>query len=90
MYVYLTLLVVGRSSVLKPNFVKSLDFVICQAQHPYINIIFNFFKKIISYGGTINCLGKYHSIKITTGEYLLDSPMIAIQMGGVDVVLGVQ
>jgi hypothetical protein len=24
------------------------------------------------------------------GEYLLDSPMIAIQMGGVDVVLGVQ
>jgi hypothetical protein len=24
------------------------------------------------------------------GEYLLNSPMIAIQMGGVDVVLGVQ
>jgi hypothetical protein len=41
-------------------------------------------------GGTINCSGKCHSIKLTMGEYLLDSPMIAIQMGGVDVVLGVQ
>jgi hypothetical protein len=45
---------------------------------------------MIADGGTINCSRKCHSIKLTMGEYLLDSPMIAIQMGGVDVVLGVQ
>jgi hypothetical protein len=48
------------------------------------------FQVMIANGGTINCSGKCHSIKLNMGEYLLDSPMIAIQMGGVDVVLGVQ
>jgi hypothetical protein len=41
-------------------------------------------------GGAINCSGKFHSIKLTMGEYFLDIPMISIKMGGVDVVLGVQ
>jgi hypothetical protein len=41
-------------------------------------------------GGTINVSGKCHSIKFNMGDYLLDSPMIYIQMGDVDVVLGVQ
>jgi len=41
-------------------------------------------------GGTINCSGKYHNIKLSMGEYVLNSPMISIPMGGVDVVLGVQ
>jgi len=45
---------------------------------------------MVADGKTINCSGKCHSIKLTMGEYLLDSPMIAIQMGGADVVLGVQ
>jgi hypothetical protein len=45
---------------------------------------------MIADGGTINCSGKCHSIKLNMGEYFLDSPMISIQMGGVDVVLGVQ
>ena len=44
---------------------------------------------MIANGGTINCLGKCHSIKLTMGEYLLDNPIIAIQMGDVDVVLRV-
>jgi hypothetical protein len=48
------------------------------------------FQVMIAYGGTINCSEKFHSININTGEYFLDSPMIAIQMKGVDVVLGVQ
>jgi hypothetical protein len=48
------------------------------------------YQVIIVDGGTINCLGKFHSIKGTMGEYLLYSPMIEIQMGGFDVVLGVQ
>jgi hypothetical protein len=45
---------------------------------------------MIADGGTINCFGKFHSIKLNMGEYLLDSPMISIQMGGVVAVLGVQ
>lgn len=48
------------------------------------------FQVMVSDGKTINCSGKCHNIKLTMGEYLLDSPMIAIQMGGADVVLGVQ
>jgi hypothetical protein len=39
---------------------------------------------------TINCLGKCHSIKLSMGDLFLDCPMISIQMGSVDVVLGVQ
>jgi hypothetical protein len=45
---------------------------------------------MIADGGTINYSEKCHSIKINMGEYFLDSPMISIQMGGADVVLGVQ
>jgi hypothetical protein len=45
---------------------------------------------MIADGGTINCFGKCHSIKLNMGQYLLYSPMIAIKMGGVDVVLRVQ
>jgi hypothetical protein len=45
---------------------------------------------MIAYEGTINCSGKFHSINLNMGEYLFDSPMISIQMGGVDVVIGVQ
>ena len=33
---------------------------------------------------------KCHRIKLNMGEHFLDGPMISIQMGGVDVVLGVQ
>ena len=45
---------------------------------------------MIADGGTINCSGKCHKITLTMGEYVLNSPMISITMGGVDVVLGVQ
>jgi hypothetical protein len=45
---------------------------------------------MIADGGTINCNGKCHSIKLNMGEHLLDSLMIAINMCGIDVVLGVQ
>ena len=38
-------------------------------------------------GGTINCLGKCQNINLIMGEYVLNSPMIAIPMGGVGVVL---
>jgi hypothetical protein len=48
------------------------------------------FQVMIANGGTINCPGKCRSIKLNMEEYFLDSPMISIQMGGVDVGLGVQ
>eukprot|EP00253_Pinus_taeda_P025470 PITA_25470 len=48
------------------------------------------FQAMIANGGTINCSGKCHNIKLSMGEYLLTSPMLSIPMGGTDVVLGVQ
>jgi hypothetical protein len=48
------------------------------------------FHVMIADGGTINYSGKFHSIKLNMGEYFLDSPMISIEIGGVDVLLGVQ
>ena len=45
---------------------------------------------MIADGGTINFSGKCHNINLSMGEYVLNSPMISIPMGGVDVVLGVQ
>jgi hypothetical protein len=48
------------------------------------------FQLMILYGHVVNCLGKCYKINLNMGEYLLDRPMIGIQMGGVDVVLGVQ
>ena len=46
------------------------------------------FQVIITNGGTINCSGKCHKITLTMGEYVLNSPMIYITMGGANVVLG--
>ena len=48
------------------------------------------FQVMVGDGKTINCEGKCHNINLSMGEYVLKIPMIAIPMGGVDVVLGVQ
>eukprot|EP00253_Pinus_taeda_P004764 PITA_04764 len=45
---------------------------------------------IVTSGGTINFFGKCHNIKLSMGEYVLNSPMLSIPMGGGDVVLGVK
>jgi len=45
---------------------------------------------MVASGGTINRSGKCHNIKLSMGEYILNSPMLSIQMGCADVVLGVQ
>jgi len=45
---------------------------------------------MVASGDTINCFGKCHNIKLSMGEYVLNSPMLSIPMGGDDVVLGVQ
>ena len=38
---------------------------------------------MVANGGTINCSVKCHNIKIAMGEYVLNSPMLSIPMGGV-------
>ena len=48
------------------------------------------FQVMIVDGGTTNFLGKFHKSTLTMGDYVLNSPMISITMGGFDVVLGVQ
>ena len=48
------------------------------------------FQVMFSNGGTINFSGKCHNIKLTMGEYVLNSPILSIPMGDVDVVIGVQ
>lgn len=45
---------------------------------------------MVASGGTINCFGKCHNIKLSMGEYVLNSPKISIPMGGADVLLRVQ
>ena len=45
---------------------------------------------MVANGGTINFFGKFHNIKLTMGEYVLNTPILSIPMGDVDVVLGVQ
>jgi hypothetical protein len=45
---------------------------------------------MIENGGTINFLGKCHKINLTMGEYVMNSPIIAIPMGGVNVILRVE
>jgi hypothetical protein len=48
------------------------------------------FQVMIANGGNINFSRKFHKINLTMGEYVMNSPMISILVGGVDVVLGVQ
>jgi hypothetical protein len=48
------------------------------------------FQVMIVDGGTINCSRKCNKINLTMGGYVMNSPMIAIPMGGADVVLGIQ
>jgi hypothetical protein len=73
----------------------------CGSTHSFINYklekylnLFVFraleFQVMIANGGTINYFRKFHSINLNMGEYLLDNSMISIQMGGANVVLGVQ
>ena len=45
---------------------------------------------MVSNGGTINFSGKFHNIKLTMCEFVLNSPIFSIPMGDVDFVLGFQ
>ena len=45
---------------------------------------------VVANEGTINCSRRCHNIKLSMGEYVLNSPLLSIPMGGVVVVLGAQ
>jgi hypothetical protein len=45
---------------------------------------------MIAYGGTINFSGKCNKINLTMREYVMNSTMIYIPMGGAYIVLGIQ
>jgi hypothetical protein len=48
------------------------------------------FQVLIVDGGTVSCSGKCHSIKVSMGDYQIDTPMYVISMGAADIVLGAQ
>ena len=48
------------------------------------------FQVLIADGGIVSCSGKCHSIKLSIGDYQLDTPMYAISMGATNIVLEVQ
>ena len=48
------------------------------------------FQVLVANGESIDCAGKCHNIKLSMGEYNLESPMYAFPIGGVDVVMGIQ
>ena len=42
---------------------------------------------MVENGGVINFSGKRYNINLPMGEYVLNSPMLSIPMGGVDFLL---
>jgi hypothetical protein len=66
-----TLLIDSRSNhnFINYKLAKDLDYVVYTSPE---------FQVMIADGGTINCSGKLHSIKLNMGEYFLDRPMISI------------
>jgi len=48
------------------------------------------FQVMIANGGSINCGGKCHNVKVNIRDYNLTTTMYVIPIGGVNVVLGVQ
>ena len=68
------------------------NFVHCRLSKVLICFIYPTlkFQIMITYGGFSNFSRKCHKINLTMGEYVLNSSMVVILMGGVDVVLGAQ
>jgi hypothetical protein len=61
---------------------------IAQETHCYIHAINNF-QIMIANGGSIKCGGRCENVCLQIGDYHLKSHMLAIDMGGCDIVLGV-
>jgi hypothetical protein len=61
---------------------------IAQETHCYIHAINNF-QIMIAKGGSMKCGGHCENVRLQIGDYHLKSQMFAIDMGGCDIVLGV-
>jgi hypothetical protein len=61
---------------------------ITQETHCYIHAINNF-QIMIANGGSMKCGGHCENVRLQIGDYHLKSHMFAINMGGCDIVLGV-
>jgi hypothetical protein len=61
---------------------------IAQETHCYIHAINNF-QIMIANGGSMKCGGRYENVRLQIVDYHLKSHMFAIDMGGCDIVLGV-
>jgi hypothetical protein len=62
---------------------------IAQETHCYIHVVNNF-QITISNGGSMKCGGCYENMRLQISDYHLKSHMFAIDMGGCDIVLGVE
>ena len=69
--------------------------------HNFVNVnlakVFNLFinpvpnmKVMVAYGKKIDNVGKCHKVKLQMQEYNLESDFLAVPLGGIDVVLGIQ
>jgi hypothetical protein len=65
-----------------------IHFCIAQETHFYIHAINNF-QIMIANGGSMKCGGRFENVHLQIGDYHLKSHMFAINMGGCDIVLGV-
>ena len=74
----LALLKISKSKDIS-NWKKVIELIDSSSTH---NFIHNRLAKVLNY------LGKCHNINLTIREYVFNSPMISIQMGGDNVVLG--
>jgi hypothetical protein len=62
---------------------------IAQETHCYIHAVNNF-QIMIANGGSMKCGGRCENVRLQIGDYNLKSHMFAIDMGGCDIVLGVE
>ena len=57
--------------------------------HIVLHLVNNF-QVLIANGGTVKCDGCFENVKLQMGDYHLKNHMFAINMGGCDIVLGVE
>jgi hypothetical protein len=62
---------------------------VAQDTHCYVCPISNF-QIMIANGGMMKCGGRCENVKLQMGEYHLKTHMFSIEMGGCDIVLGVE
>jgi hypothetical protein len=62
---------------------------IAQETHCYIHAINNF-QIMIAHGGSMKCGGHCENVRLQIGDYNLKSHMFVIDMGGCNIVLGVE